>query len=139
MPERTLVLLKPDAVERGLMGEIISRFERRGMRIAAMKMLRMDEELVARLYAEHVGQDFYPRLRRFSLSGPLAALVVEAEGAIEGVRAMMGATDPAQAAPGSIRGDYGLVRPANLVHGSDSPASAAREIPIFFSEDEIMS
>ena len=130
--ERTLVLIKPDGVARGLMGEIISRFERKGFKIIAMKMLRFDEELVARHYAEHVDKPFYPRLKEFTMSGPAVAMVVEADEAVAVVRLMMGATKFTEALPGTIRGDYAFSMPANLVHGSDSVASAQREIPLYF-------
>ena len=139
MVERSLVLLKPDAVERRLCGEILSRFERKGLRIAAMKMLRFDDNLAAQHYAEHLGKYFYQRLHDFIVSGPSVALVLEGEGVIEAVRGMMGATDPSEAAPGTIRGDLAARRPANLVHGSDCLEAAAREIAIFFSEDEILA
>lgn len=138
MAERSLILLKPDAVERRLIGEIIARFERRGLRIAAMKMIRFDRELARRHYAPHVDQYFYARLEKFITSGPAVAMVVEGEGVIDLVRAMMGKTDPSEAAPGTIRGDLATRPPANLVHGSDSAESAAREIPIFFPDDEIL-
>lgn len=136
--EKTLVLLKPDAVERGLAGEILSRFEKKGLRIAALKMLRFDEALARRHYADHVEKPFYPGLESFITSGPVVAMVLEGPGAIALVRKMMGATSPAEAQPGTIRGDYCIVTQRNLVHGSDSPESAAREIPIFFETGEIV-
>lgn len=136
--ERTLVLLKPDAVRRGLVGELISRFERRDLRIVAMRMLRLDEDLADRHYAEHVGRDFYGPLKTFIMSGPCVAMIVEGVQAITVVRTMMGATKFLEAAPGSIRGDFALSTRENLIHGSDSADSAAREILLFFSPDQIM-
>ncbi len=136
--QRTLVLLKPDTVRRRLIGEIIHRFERKGMRVAAIRMLKFDDDLVERHYAEHVGQWYFARLEKFIKSGPAVAMVLEADQVIEIVRAMMGKTDKLEAAPGTIRGDYAYESTEkNLVHGSDSEASAAREIPIFFSDEEI--
>ena len=137
MNRRTLVLLKPDAVRRGLTGAILARFEAKGLRVVGLKMVRFDEALSRRHYAEHVEKDFYPPLEKFITSGPSIAVVLEGPDAIEMVRAMMGGTSHLEAAPGSIRGDYALSGRENLVHGSDSPASAEREIPIFFSEDEL--
>jgi nucleoside-diphosphate kinase len=135
--ERTLVLLKPDAVERRLVGEIVGRFERKGLRVAAMKMLRFDQALARRHYAEHVGKPFYPGLEAFITSGPVVALVLEADDVIVAVRALMGATRFPEALPGTIRGDLAFATTTNLVHGSDSVESAAREIPIFFADGEI--
>lgn len=132
--ERTLVLVKPDGVERGLVGEVISRFERLGMRIVAMRMLRVDEELASRHYAEHVDKPFYPELVAFITSGEVVAMVLEGEGAIGLVRKVMGPTNPVDAPPGTIRGDYGVEITRNIVHGSDSPESAAQEIALFFPE-----
>jgi len=137
--ERTLVLIKPDAIQRGLAGEIISRLERRGLRIVAMKMMRLDQSLAHRHYAEHREKPFFPSLVRFITSAPLIACVMEGPHAIEVVRQTMGATDPKKAAPGTIRGDLGLDITHNLVHGSDSPQTAQREIALFFQEDEILS
>ena len=130
---RTLVLLKPDAVERRLVGDIISRFERKGLRIAAMQLRTLDSDTLANHYAEHQGKGFYADLVAFMSRGPVVAMVVEGpEDAWEIVRAMMGATNPRAAAPGTIRGDLGTIFTENLVHGSDSAASAEREIQIFF-------
>lgn len=137
--QRTLILLKPDAMQRGLAGEIISRLERRGLRIAALRLLRVDEDLAARHYAEHTQKPFYRTLVDFITSSPIIAAVMEGPNAIEIVRATMGATDPRNAAPGTIRGDYGLHITQNLIHGSDSPESAAREIALFFDETETHS
>ena len=134
----TLVLCKPDAVERGLVGGILSRFERKGLRIAAARLLRIDADLAARHYAEHVEKPFYPELRDFIGRSPALALVLEGpEDTYAIVRTLMGPTDPAVAAPGTIRGDLGLEVTENLVHGSDSEASAAREIALFFPDLEM--
>jgi nucleoside-diphosphate kinase len=130
--ERTLVLVKPDAVRRGLVGEVLSRFERKGLRIVAMDQRRVDGGLADRHYAEHVERDFYPPLREFVTSGPLVAMVLEGDQAIAVVRALNGATDGRVAAAGTIRGDLSLSNRENLVHASDSPESAEREIAIFF-------
>ena len=130
--QRTLVLLKPDAVRRGLVGAILSRFEDRGLRIVAMEQRRIDTSIADQHYAEHLERDFYPPLRDFVTSGPLVALVLEGDSAVEVVRGINGATDGRKAAPGTIRGDYSLSNRENLVHGSDSPESAEREIGIWF-------
>ena len=132
MTQRTLVLLKPDAVKRGLVGEILSRFEAKGLSLVAMELRTIDAAQADAHYAEHVERDFYPPLRDFVTSGPLAALVLEGDEAIEVVRALNGATDGRKAAPGTIRGDLSLSNRENLVHGSDSPESAAREIALWF-------
>lgn len=133
MAHRTLVLLKPDAVERGLVGAIISRFEAKGLRIAAMELRTLDSATLDRHYEEHVTKGFYPELKAFMGRGPVVAMAVEGpEDTWEIVRTMMGTTNPAKAAPGTIRGDYGTLFTENLVHGSDSAASAARELAIFF-------
>jgi len=136
--ERTLVLLKPDAVQRRLVGRIISRFEDKGLKIVGMKLMQVTRELAERHYAEHRGKPFFSELVSFITSSPIVAMVVEGPGAISEVRRLMGKTNPREAAPGTIRGDWGLSITMNLVHGSDSPASAAREIPIFFSDEEIL-
>jgi nucleoside-diphosphate kinase len=132
--ERTLVLIKPDAMRRGLAGEILSRFERQGLELRAAKLVEVDRPLAQEHYAEHAEKPFYGELVEFITSGPTLALVLEGEGAIAGVRATMGATNPADATPGSIRGDLALSMPDNLVHGSDSPESAAREIALWFPD-----
>lgn len=133
MSDRTLVLLKPDAVERGLIGTVLSRFEARGLRIVALDLRSLDEATLARHYEEHVGKGFYADLVSFMSRGPVVALVLEGpEDTWEVVRTMMGATNPRKAAPGTIRGDLGILFTENLVHGSDSLASAEREIGIFF-------
>jgi nucleoside-diphosphate kinase len=126
------VLLKPDTVRRGLMGEILSRYETKGLRVVALELRHIDGDQADAHYAEHVERDFYPPLRAFVTSGPLVALVLEGDEAIEVVRALNGATDGRKAAPGSIRGDLSLSNRENLVHGSDSAESAAREIALWF-------
>lgn len=130
--ERTLVLFKPDAVRRGLVGHLLARFEAKGLRIVALEQRTIDAAMADRHYAEHVERDFYPPLREFVTSGPLVALVLEGDEAIEVVRALNGATDGRRAAPGTIRGDLSLSNRENLVHGSDSAESAAREIGLWF-------
>jgi len=130
--QRTLLLLKPDAVRRGLVGEILSRFEAKGLSIVALEQRTIDADLADQHYAEHVGKDFYPPLRDFVTSGPLVAAVLAGDQAIEVVRAINGATDGRKAAPGTIRGDHSLSNRENLVHGSDSAESAAREIALWF-------
>jgi len=137
--ERTLVLLKPDALQRRLVGPIIARLEAKGLTIVGMKLLQVSRDLAARHYAEHVGKPFYEELVSFITSAPVIALVVEGPRAIAAVRALMGKTNPFDAAPGTIRGDFGLSVGMNLVHGSDSPAAAAREISLFFSPEEILT
>jgi nucleoside-diphosphate kinase len=132
--ERTLVLIKPDAVQRGLAGDILGRLERRGLGIRAAKLLAVDRELAEQHYAEHKEKPFFGELVDFISSAPTLALVLEGEGAIATVRTTMGATNPAEATPGSIRGDLALSMPDNLVHGSDSPESAAREIALWFPD-----
>jgi len=132
MSQRTLVLLKPDTVRRGLVGEIVGRYEAKGLSIVALQHRAIDAELADRHYAEHVERDFYPPLRAFVLSGPLVALVLEGDEAVEVVRALNGATDGRKAAPGTIRGDLSLSNRENLVHASDSPESAEREIALWF-------
>jgi nucleoside-diphosphate kinase len=135
--ERTLVLIKPDAVGRSLVGEILGRFERRGLRIRAAKLVRVDRDLAERHYAEHVEKPFFGELVEFITSAPTLALVLEGESAISVVRTTMGATNPANAAPGTIRGDLALAMPDNLVHGSDSAESAGREVGLWFGDHEL--
>jgi nucleoside-diphosphate kinase len=130
--ERTLVLIKPDAVRRGLAGEILRRFEQRGLTIDEARLLTVDRKLAEEHYAEHAEKPFFGELVEFITSGPTLALVLEGEGAIATIRTTMGATNPADAGPGTIRGDLALSMPDNLVHGSDSPESAAREIALWF-------
>ncbi len=132
--ERTLILVKPDAFARNLTGEIIARFERKGLRLAAIKKLTMTRELAQQHYAEHDGKPFFEELVSFITSGPLVAMVLEAESAIEAARQVIGATNPLQATTGSIRGDLALAVGQNMVHGSDAPESAAREVELFFPE-----
>jgi nucleoside-diphosphate kinase len=134
MSQRTLVLLKPDAVRRGLVGHILSRYEAKGLTLAAVQQRMVDRALADEHYAEHVDKDFYPPLRDFVTSGPVVAVILEGNEAIEIVRALNGATDGRKAAPGTIRGDLSLSNRENLVHGSDSAESAAREIKIWFPE-----
>jgi nucleoside-diphosphate kinase len=132
MSQRTLVLVKPDAVRRGLVGEVLGRYEAKGLTVVAMQHQQIDAARADEHYAEHVDRDFYPPLRTFVTSGPLVALVLEGDEAIEVVRLLNGATDGRKAAPGTIRGDLALSNRENLVHGSDSPESATREIGIWF-------
>jgi nucleoside-diphosphate kinase len=132
--ERTLVLVKPDGVKRKLVGEIVRRFENKTLDIVAMKMMNITEDLAREHYGEHVEKPFFPELLSFITSGPIVAMAIEGDGAIAVVREMMGVTDPKKATSGSIRGDYGLITTENLVHGSDSPDSAARELKLFFPE-----
>ena len=136
--QRTLVLLKPDAVQRGLVGDIISRLERRGLKLVAAKLMRVSEALARQHYAEHVGKPFFAGLVDFITSGPIMAMVVEGYDAVALVRATVGLTDPQDAAPGTIRGDLAVSIGRNLVHGADSEESARREIALFFSDDEIL-
>ncbi|MGQ9598075.1 MAG: nucleoside-diphosphate kinase [Anaerolineae bacterium] len=137
--ERTLVIIKPDAVQRGLVGPILTRFERRGLRFAALKLMQITPELAARHYAIHKDKPFYKSLIEYITSGPVVVAVIEGKEAIKVVRTTMGETNPAQAIPGTIRADFGLEIGRNLVHGSDKPETAAFEIPLFFSEAEILS
>jgi nucleoside-diphosphate kinase len=132
--ERTLILVKPDAFKRNLTGEIIARFERKGLRLAALKLMTMTAELAERHYAEHVGKPFFEELVTFITSGPLVAMVLTGEHAVEAARQVIGATNPLQATTGSIRGDYALEVGQNMVHGSDSTESAAREVALFFPD-----
>lgn len=137
--ERTLVIVKPDGVQRGLIGEVITRFEKRGLRIAALKLIHITPELAERHYAVHKGKPFYPGLISYITSSPVVVMVLEGNGAIEIVRRTMGTTRPAEAAPGTIRADFGLEVGRNLVHGSDGPETAAFEIPLFFRDEEVLS
>ena len=138
MAERTLVLIKPDAVERKLAGEILTRLERRGLTLRGAKLLQVDRALAEEHYAEHREKPFFGELVEFITSTPTLALVIEGESVISVVRTTMGATDPVSSAPGTIRGDLALAMPNNLVHGSDSPESAEREIGLWFSADELV-
>jgi nucleoside-diphosphate kinase len=132
--ERTLILVKPDAFARSLTGEIIGRFERKGLRLVALKLMTMTRELAERHYAEHEGKPFFEELVSFITSGPLVAMVLEGDSAIEAARQVIGATNPLQATTGSIRGDYAIAVGQNMVHGSDGPESAPREVGLFFPE-----
>ena len=134
MSDRTLILIKPDGVRRGLIGSVLSRIERKGLRVVALEMRTLERATAELHYTEHEGKPFYAGLLEFITSGPLVALVAEGEGAIEAFRSLAGATNPLIAAPGTIRGDHALEVRENVVHGSDSPESAAREIKIFFPE-----
>jgi nucleoside-diphosphate kinase len=137
--ERTLILVKPDAVSRGLVGEITTRIERRGYIISAMKLMQLDGERARAHYAEHKGKGFFDDLVAFITSGPLVAMAVEGQRVIEGCRQLIGATDPHNAAPGSIRGDLAQTIGRNLVHGSDGPVSAERELKLFFEDKDFVS
>ena len=137
MTERTFIAIKPDAVQRGLIGKIISRIEEKGYKIVALKMLQVSPEQAARHYEEHFGKPFYPRLVKFITSAPIVAMVVEGNDAISGMRQIMGKTNPVNAEVGTIRGDFSPEMSFNVIHGSDGPESAAREIAIYFKEDEI--
>jgi len=132
-----LVLCKPDAVQRGLIGRIVSRFEDKGLKIIGLKMLKVDQDLASKHYQEHVTKPFYDELCSFITSSPLVAMAIEGENAVAVVRNLMGVTNPQDAASGTIRGDFGLSLTMNLVHGSDSPASAEREIGLFFKPEEL--
>jgi nucleoside-diphosphate kinase len=134
LSERTLILIKPDGVRRGLIGDVISRIERKGLRLVALELRTLDRGTAQLHYAEHEGKPFFGSVVEFLSSGPLVALVAEGERAIEAFRALAGATDPVKALPGTIRGDYALEVGENIVHGSDSPDSAEREIKIFFPD-----
>jgi len=136
--ERTFVMIKPDAVQRGFIGRIISRFEDKGLKISAMKLMKTPRETAERHYAEHVGKGFYEKLLGYITSGPVVAMVIEGENAVAVCRTMMGKTDPKEATPGTIRADFGMVVGRNVTHGSDSLESAEREIGIFFSPGEIV-
>jgi len=138
MMERTFVMLKPDAVQRGLIGQIVARFEAKGFRPVAMKFMRIPRELAERHYAEHRGKGFFPKLIEYMTSGPVLVMVWEGDNIISVVRGMMGKTNPAEAAPGTIRGDFAQQTGRNLIHGSDSPESAKREIELFFNDYELL-
>lgn len=137
--DRTFAMVKPDGVQRGLIGEIISRFETKGITVDALKMMQISPELADKHYEEHKGKPFFDELAAFITSGPVAAMVLSGENVVPRVRAMMGATNPMDAAPGTIRGDYAMSVNKNIIHGSDSAESAQREISLFFREDEILA
>jgi nucleoside-diphosphate kinase len=136
--ERTLIIIKPDGVQRGLTGEIISRFERRGLKIVGLKMMRITPDLAARHYGEHKGKPFFEPLVEFITSSPVVVMALQGCGAVRLARNMMGALNPEEAAPGSIRGDLAISKRYNVVHGSDSPENGAREIALFFKPDELI-
>ena len=136
---RTLVICKPDAVQRGLVGKILARFEAKGLKIAALKMMRLPTETAEKLYAEHAGRPFYEPLMEFMAEQPIAAVILEGGGAVARARAMLGATFPEEALPGTLRGDWGNHSRLNLAHASDSPEAAKREIALFFRDSEILS
>lgn len=136
--ERTYVMVKPDGVQRNLAGEIISRYEKKGYKLAGMKLLRLSREMAEKHYAEHVGKGFFAGLVQYITSGPVVAMVLEGKDVVAGVRAMNGATNPANAAPGTIRGDLGIEVGRNVVHASDSVESAQREISIYFKPEELL-
>lgn len=137
-PERTLVLLKPDALQRGLVGVITSRLEARGLKLVGMKLVQVDREMAERHYAAHQGKPFFPGLVEFITASPVVAMVLQGRAVVASVRESVGATDPATAAPGSIRGDLGLDISRNLVHASDSDEAAAREVSLFFRPEELV-
>lgn len=137
--QRTLVLIKPDGVQRGLAGTILARLEARGLKLVGLKLMQMDREMASRHYAEHKGKPFYEGLVSFITSAPIVAAVFEGQRAVEAVRNTMGKTNPVEATPGTIRGDLGLDMGRNLIHGSDSPESAAREVALFFKPSELVS
>lgn len=137
--EKTLVLVKPDGVKKGLTGEIIRRFEQRGLKLVALKMLCLSADKAKIHYEEHKDKPFFGELVDFITSGPIVAMVVQGEKAVKVVRSMMGTTNPVEAAPGTVRGDFALSMAQNIIHGSDSDTSAAREIQIYFSADELCS
>lgn len=137
MVERTFALLKPDAIQRGLAGQVVQRFERRGLKIIGLKMMRVSRQLAESYYAEHKGKPFYEPLMAYITSGPVIAVVLEGDGAVAIVRKMMGKTNSAEAEPGTIRGDFALTIGRNVIHGSDSPESAKREIGFFFKAEEL--
>ncbi|QYR19904.1 nucleoside-diphosphate kinase [Paenibacillus sp. sptzw28] len=136
--ERTFLMVKPDGVQRGLIGEIVSRFERKGLKLVAAKFMRISPELAERHYAEHIGKPFYPPLVQFITSGPVFAMVWQGDNAIALTRALIGKTNAIEAAPGTIRADYAVHTNFNLIHGSDSPESAEREIGLYFSPPELI-
>jgi nucleoside-diphosphate kinase len=137
--ERTYLMIKPDGVQRGICGEIVSRFEKKGLKLVAMKLMQIPKETAENHYGEHKGKKFFDSLIAYITSGPVLAMVWEGEGAVAVCRNMMGKTNPQESAPGTIRGDFGMVTGVNIIHGSDSPESAEREISIFFKPEELMA
>ena len=136
--EKTFVMVKPDGVQRGIVGQVIQKFESKGLKLVAAKFMKINEELAAKHYGEHIGKPFYEPLVKFITSGPVLAMVWEGEGSITTVRTVVGKTNPADAGLGTIRGDFGMCTGRNIIHASDSPTSAEREINLFFSENEIL-
>ncbi len=136
--QRTFIAIKPDAIQRGLIGEVIRKFEKKGFKIIGLKILQLDRATAEKHYAEHVGKPFFESLVNFITSGPLVAMVLEGVNAVDAARKLMGATNPVNADPGTIRADYAHTMERNIVHGSDSPESAEREIGIFFDESELV-
>jgi len=137
--ERTFIALKPDAVQRGFVGEVISRFEKKGFKLVGLKLLQVSQELATTHYAEHKDRPFFPSLVSFITSGPVVAIVLEGKGVVAASRKLIGATNPLDSAPGTIRGDFGITTSKNLVHGSDSVESANREIALWFKPEELLS
>ncbi len=137
--EKTYLMVKPDGVQRGICGEIVSRFEKKGLKLVAMKLMQIPKETAENHYGEHKGKKFYDSLISYITSGPVLAMVWEGENAVSVCRNIMGKTNPQESAPGTIRGDFGMVTGVNIIHGSDSAESAAREISIFFKPEELMS
>lgn len=137
--QRTFVMIKPDGVRRNLIGEIISRFEKRGLKIIGMKMIKMDRTIAERLYEEHKGKSFFEELINYITSGPVVCMVIEGDEVVSVVRKMIGNTDPKEAPPGTIRGDYALSKAENVIHASDSEEKAKREMSIFFKEEELIT
>jgi len=138
MIERTFAMLKPDAITRGLIGQVIARLEAEGLKVVAMKMLKVDRKMAERLYEIHKGKPFYDGLIEYSMSGPVVAMILEGESAVRRLRQVIGATDPVKAEPGTIRRDFGLGVLKNVIHAADSPENAEREMQIFFEESEIL-
>ena len=136
--ERTFVMVKPDGVQRGIIGEVLQRFESKGLKLVAAKFMKIDEELASKHYGEHIGKPFYEPLVKFITSGPVLAMVWEGNNSISTVRTVVGKTNPADAGPGTIRGDYGMTTGRNIIHASDSPTSAKREINLFFQKNEVL-
>lgn len=136
--ERTYLMVKPDGVQRNLVGEIINRFEKKGFKIVGLKLLRISRPLAEKHYGEHLGKPFFAPLVDYIISGPVVAMVIEGKDAVSAARDMMGATNPLKAGPGTIRGSYGIDIGRNIIHGSDSPESAAREIALFFKEEDLV-
>lgn len=137
--ERTYLMIKPDGVQRGLCGEIVSRFEKKGLKLVAMKLMTIPKATAEKHYGEHAGKKFFPSLIKYITSGPVLAMVWEGENAVQVCRNLMGKTNPQESAPGTIRGDYAMVTGVNIIHGSDSSASAEREISLFFKPEELVT